>query len=89
MAMAVMISMNQMCIRDRDYRYFPEPDIQPINFTDEDLMAIRDSLPKLPDERLKQYTEEYGLSVTDAKIIVNDVKLSDFFNACLLYTSQE
>ena len=67
----------------QDYRYFPEPDIQPINFTDEDLMAIRDSLPKLPDERLKQYTEEYGLSVTDAKIIVNDVKLSDFFNAAV------
>lgn len=64
----------------QDYRYFPEPDIQPVNFTDEDLVAIRTSLPKLPDERLMQYTKEYGLSETDAKIIVNDVKLSDFFN---------
>ena len=67
----------------QDYRYFPEPDIQPVNFTDEDLAAIRNSLPKLPDERLKQYTGEYGLSEIDAKIIVNDVKLSDFFDAAV------
>ena len=67
----------------QDYRYFPEPDIQPVNFTDEDLAAIRNSLPKLPDERLKQYTGEYGLSEVDAKIIVNDVKLSDFFDAAV------
>lgn len=67
----------------QDYRYFPEPDIPPINFTDEDLAAIRESLPKLPDERLKQYTGQYGLSETDAKIIVNDLKLSDFFDAAV------
>lgn len=67
----------------QDYRYFPEPDIQPVNFTDEDLAAIRASLPKLPEERLNQYTGEYGLSETDAKILVNDVKLSDFFDAAV------
>lgn len=66
-----------------DYRYFPEPDIPPINFTDDDLRAIRDSLPKMPDERLKQYTEEYGLTEKDAKILVGDVALSNFFDAAV------
>lgn len=64
----------------QDYRYFPEPDIQPVNFTEEDLNAIRSSLPMMPEERLKQYVSEYGLSDVDAKILVSNVKYSDFYD---------
>ncbi len=64
----------------QDYRYFPEPDILQVNFTDEMLDAIKAKLPELPHKRLKRYTEEYGLSATDAKIIVNSKLVSDFFN---------
>lgn len=62
-----------------DYRYFPEPDILQVNFTDEDLSAIRAMLPELPEKRFVRYTEEYGLSETDAKILINQKTVSDFF----------
>ena len=54
-----------------DYRYFPDPDIPQVNLTDEDLEAIRAELPEMPDKRLERYINEYGLSETDAQIIVN------------------
>jgi aspartyl-tRNA(Asn)/glutamyl-tRNA(Gln) amidotransferase subunit B len=63
-----------------DYRYFPEPDILQVNFTDEMLDNIKATLPELPHKRLARYTGEYGLSETDAKIIVNSKLVSDFFN---------
>ena len=63
-----------------DYRYFPEPDILQVNFTDEMLDEIKAKLPELPNKRLARYTGEYGLSEIDAKIIVNQKKVSDFFN---------
>lgn len=67
----------------QDYRYFPEPDILQVNFTDEQLDAIKASLPELPHKRLRRYTEEYGLSATDAAIIVNSKRVSDFFDEAL------
>lgn len=63
-----------------DYRYFPEPDILQVNFTDEQLDAIKAKLPELPHKRLARYTGEYGLSEVDAKILVNSKLVSDFFN---------
>lgn len=66
-----------------DYRYFPEPDILQVNFTDEMLDNIKAKLPELPNKRLKRYIDEYGLSSTDAKIIVNQKKISDLFDETL------
>ena len=43
-----------------DYRYFPEPDILQVNFTDEMLDNIKSSLPEMPHKRLDRYTEQYG-----------------------------
>lgn len=67
-----------------DYRYFPEPDILPINFTDEQLDAIRNSLPELPEQRTKRYTEQFGLSVNDAKILAGNRVLSDFYDSAVM-----
>ena len=66
-----------------DYRYFPEPDILQVNFTDEQLDAIRNSLPELPAQRIIRYTSEFGLSESDAKILVANKILSDFFDAAV------
>ena len=63
-----------------DYRYFPEPDILQVNFTDEMLDEIRAKLPEMPHERYKRYTDDYGLSEVDAKILINNKTVSDFFN---------
>lgn len=62
-----------------DYRYFPEPDIVPVTFTKEQIEAIRNSLPELPDKRFAKYTAGYGLSEADANLLLTSVSLSDFF----------
>lgn len=64
-----------------DYRYFPEPDILQVNFTDEMLDEIKAKLPELPYKRLARYINNYKLTEADAKIIVNSKKVSDFFDA--------
>ena len=66
-----------------DYRYFPEPDILQVNFTDEMLDEIKAKLPEMPHKRLARYTVEYGLSEVDAKILVNQKRVSDFFDESL------
>lgn len=66
-----------------DYRYFPEPDILQVNFTDEDLTDIKATLPEMPYSRLERYINDFGLNDTDAKIIVNQKILSDFYDETL------
>ncbi len=66
-----------------DYKYFPDPDILQVNFTDEDLERIKNSLPEMPYERLDKYVNKYGLSEVDAKIIVNTKKISDLYESAL------
>lgn len=66
-----------------DYRYFPDPDIPPIIFTEEELEAIRSSIPELPEQRVKRYVEEFGLKKADADIIVGNKAICDFFDEAL------
>lgn len=63
-----------------DYRYFPDPDIPPIIFTEEELADIRSSLPEMPEQRMARYRTEYGISENDAVIIVSDKRVSDFYD---------
>ncbi len=62
-----------------DYRYFPEPDIVPISFTKEQIEAIRNSMPELPDKKFERYTSEFGLNETDALLLLSSVSLSNLF----------
>ena len=62
-----------------DYRYFPEPDLLPINLSEEYIKNIKDTLPELPESRRKRYVEEIGLPDYDAGIITSSKALSDFF----------
>lgn len=52
-----------------DYRYFPEPDIPTMRFTDEYLKELEDSLPEMPSERLKKFMEEYNIRYADAFLL--------------------
>lgn len=63
-----------------DYRYFPDPDIPPIIFTEEELDDIRASLPEMPEQRVARYVEKYGVNVKDADTIVGDKRVCDFFD---------
>ena len=55
-----------------DYRYFPEPDLQPVIISQKYIDDIKDSLPPLPKELLEKFTSEFKLSNYDAKIIIED-----------------
>lgn len=62
-----------------DYRYFPEPDLPPVTFTDAQLDGIRAEIPTLPAARVKTYTEKYGLPAYDAEVLTADKDVADLF----------
>ena len=63
-----------------DYRYFPEPDLQPVIVKQEYISAIKNTLPLLPNQLLKKFTEEFKLSKYDAKIIIEDKNTALYYN---------
>jgi aspartyl-tRNA(Asn)/glutamyl-tRNA(Gln) amidotransferase subunit B len=63
----------------QDYRYFPEPDIPPIELDDEYLDGLRRSQPELGEAKRARYQAEYGLPAYDSKMITSDKALADFF----------
>lgn len=62
-----------------DYRYFPEPDLPPVIIDETVVSAVKDSLPELPMEKYRRFTQEYGLSGDDADILTGDRYLSEYF----------
>lgn len=64
-----------------DYRYFPCPDLLPIEISDEVIETLRASLPELPDARQQRFVDSYGLSSYDAGILGGERHTADFFEA--------
>ncbi len=62
-----------------DYRYFPCPDLIPIEIDEAWIREIRETLPELPDERLTRFVNEYNLPEYDAKILTDSRELADYF----------
>ncbi len=67
-----------------DYRYFPDPDLLPLEFSDEFIERIRVSLPELPDAKKQRYMDDLGLSAHDAKILVSEREIAAFFEQVVL-----
>lgn len=63
----------------QDYRYFPEPDIPPIELTDEYLDMLRSSQPELAEAKRARYEADYGLPAYDCRMITSDKVLAEFF----------
>lgn len=63
----------------QDYRYFPDPDIPPIIFTEEELESIKKSIPEMPETRRQRYIEQYGIAEKDADSIINNKAVCFFF----------
>jgi aspartyl-tRNA(Asn)/glutamyl-tRNA(Gln) amidotransferase subunit B len=63
-----------------DYRYFPEPDLQPIEITTEYISKVKENMPLLPKELFVTYTEQYKLSDYDASLIIEDKNIASYFN---------
>jgi aspartyl-tRNA(Asn)/glutamyl-tRNA(Gln) amidotransferase subunit B len=62
-----------------DYRYFPDPDLLPLEFTDAYVKKLKKGLPELPDEKRARFIEEYALSPYDAGVLIADRASADFF----------
>lgn len=63
----------------QDYRYFPEPDLVPIEISDEWLEEIRNRQPELRDEKMLRYETQYDIPAYDAAIITGSKRLADIF----------
>jgi len=62
-----------------DYRYFPDPDLLPVEIEPAYIEAVRETLPELPDARQQRLVSDYGLKGGDAEIIVANMAMADFF----------
>jgi aspartyl-tRNA(Asn)/glutamyl-tRNA(Gln) amidotransferase subunit B len=64
-----------------DYRYFPDPDLLPLEFDQSFVDALASELPELPDEKNQRLAAEFGLSAYDSSILVADRTVADYFEA--------
>jgi aspartyl-tRNA(Asn)/glutamyl-tRNA(Gln) amidotransferase subunit B len=64
-----------------DYRYFPEPDLPPIEVSTEQLEQWRSELPELPAQKRHRYESEFGLSAYDARVMTDDRSVAEYFEA--------
>ncbi|CDM67437.1 Aspartyl/glutamyl-tRNA(Asn/Gln) amidotransferase subunit B [Clostridium bornimense] len=62
-----------------DYRYFREPDLAPIIISSEQVEAIKNSLPEMPDEKRERFLKEYSLSEKEVDILIGDKGLATYF----------
>ena len=63
-----------------DYRYFPDPDLMPVVFTDEEIESIRASLPELPAAMRRRFQESYGVTAYDAGVLTADREIASWFD---------
>ena len=64
-----------------DYRYFPEPDLMPLQLSEAWVREIEDRMPELPDAMRQRFVEQYGLSPYDAGVLTADRKLALYYEA--------
>ena len=62
-----------------DYRYFPDPDLLPLELNDDFIEDIKKDIPELPDEKKKRFIEKFKLSPYVANILVSDIETSNYF----------
>ena len=66
-----------------DYRYFPEPDLGPIEVSDEQLAQWRSELRELPAQKRHRYEGDFGLSAYDARVLTEDRAVAEYFEAAI------
>lgn len=64
---------------EQDYRYFPEPDLVPIEISKDLIGKIEAKMPELPEARIKRFVKDYGVPHYNAGVLVSDKALADFF----------
>ena len=66
-----------------DYRYFPDPDLLPVEIDDVFVESIRSTLPELPDARRRRFMSDHALGASEARLLTSDRNLADYFEAAL------
>ena len=62
-----------------DYRYFPDPDLLPVEISKQRIENIKQTLPELPDAKKERYMKQFNLKLDDAEILSSNLALSIFF----------
>lgn len=62
-----------------DYRYFPEPDIPPLSFTEKEIQEIYSSIPELPSQKRTRFEQQYNLTTDQAQLLLDNQDLAYFF----------
>ena len=65
----------------QDYRYFPEPDLLPMEISQAWLASIKESVPELAHQKRERYTRDYGLSESEAAVLTGHKSVSDLFES--------
>lgn len=71
-----------------DYRYFPEPDLPPLLITKDEIEKLRKELPVLPEKRKEYFIKELGLTEANAKVLISDKAMADYYEEVLKYFSE-
>jgi len=67
-----------------DYRYFPDPDLLPVEISDELMAQIKQELPELPQEKKARFITEFGLSEYDADVLTSQKPMADYFEKMIV-----
>ena len=67
-----------------DYGYFPDPDLLPLEISDEFINELKKNIPELPDEKKKRFIEKFKLSPYEANILVSDIETSKYFEQVIV-----
>ncbi len=64
-----------------DYRYFPEPDLPPLQLSDSWIESIRSQLPELPEAKTSRFIADFGLTLSEARFLTSERTLADYFES--------
>jgi len=64
-----------------DYRYFPDPDLLPVEIDESYIAAVRDTLPELPDAKKSRFVDDFNIKADDADILISNRELADYFES--------
>lgn len=70
-----------------DYRYFPEPDLQPVVLSEQEIEEIKTTMPPLPQELFKKYTTQLELSEYDAGVLIDNKEMALYFEELIKHTT--
>jgi aspartyl-tRNA(Asn)/glutamyl-tRNA(Gln) amidotransferase subunit B len=66
---------------EQEYRYFPDPDLVPMRFTDDWIGGLSAEIPELPAAKIRRFVDGYGIPQADAEVLADTIELADYYEA--------